>query len=133
MKYLDANFFVFALLDNTKLGENARALQQEIIEGKHSTVTSSLTLDEILWVLVRNNRRELIEEVIDDIYHMPNLTIVATSAAAPKTAVKYIQKYNLKPRDAIHLAVMEELKIKEIISDDVNFDGVRGVKRIGID
>jgi predicted nucleic acid-binding protein len=32
MKYLDANFFVFALLDNTKLGENARALQQEIIE-----------------------------------------------------------------------------------------------------
>ncbi len=132
MKYLDANFFVFALLDNTKLGENARALQQEIVEGKHSTVTSSLTLDEILWVLVRNNRRELIEEAIDDIYHMPNLTVVATSAAAPKIAVKYMQKYNLKPRDAIHLAVMEELKIKEIISDDVDFDKVQGIRRARI-
>jgi len=132
MKYLDANFFIFALLDNTKVGENTRQLQQKIIEGQYSAVTSSLTLDEILWVLVRNNRKELISEVIDDIYHMPNLTIVATSTAAPRAAVKYIQKYNLKPRDAIHLAVMEELKIKEIVSDDADFDKVRGIKRVGI-
>ena len=33
MFYLDANFFVFALFDNTKKGENARILQNEIIEG----------------------------------------------------------------------------------------------------
>lgn len=130
MKYLDANFLVFALLDNTDMGESARALQEEIAKGKHSAVTSSLTIDEILWVLVRNKKTELVSEVIDDIYLMPNLTILPTSASAPKNAVRYMQKYELKPRDAIHLAVMEEHGITEIVSDDVDFDRVRGIKRI---
>ncbi len=126
-----ANFFVFALLDNTRRGEKARAMQERIIGGEHA-VTSSLTLDELLWVLVKNNRKGLIEDAIDDIYSMPNLTIASVSASAPKNAVKYIKGHNLKPRDAIHLAVMEELGVKDIVSDDADFDRVKGIKRIDI-
>jgi hypothetical protein len=131
MKYLDANFFVFALLDRAKAGERARIFQKKIIKGEQA-VTSALTLDEILWVLVKNNRKELIEEVIEDLYTMPNLTIAPVSASAPRNAVKYIREYNMKPRDAMHLAVMEELNVKEIVSDDADFDVVNGIKRVDV-
>ncbi|MEK6973865.1 MAG: type II toxin-antitoxin system VapC family toxin [Nanoarchaeota archaeon] len=42
----------------------------------------------------------------------------------------FIEKYGLKPRDAFHLAIMENFNIKEIVSDDSDFDKIKGIKRI---
>ncbi|MEM2494139.1 MAG: type II toxin-antitoxin system VapC family toxin [Nitrososphaerota archaeon] len=38
--------------------------------------------------------------------------------------------YNLKPSDAIHLATMEKVGIKNIVTEDEDFDKVKEVKRI---
>ena len=40
-----------------------------------------------------------------------------------------IEKYNLKPRDAIHVASALTNNIKEIVSDDPDFDKVKEIKR----
>ncbi len=130
MFYLDANFFIFALFDTTTKGRNARKIQKKIIEGEIRAVTSALTLDEIMWVLVKNRKEHLMEEVIKDIYAMPNLEIKEVSPLIPIEALSFIKKYSLTPRDAFHIAIMKELRVKRIISDDKDFDRVREIKRI---
>lgn len=133
MFYLDANFFVFAVLDNTKTGQKAREIQREILEGKKEALTSSLALDEVMWVLRKNNRNVLIRKVIEDIYAFPHLQVVGVSSLVPLRALQSMEKYGLKPRDAFHAAVMEELNVSTIVSDDPDFDRVKWIKRIKLE
>ena len=130
MIYLDANFFIFALLDNTKKGEKARVMQKEIIGGKYIAFTSALALDEIMWVLIKNNKKNILRKAIEDIYAMPNLEVREVSSLVPVHALEFMEKYNLKPRDAFHAAIMKQFQLKEIASDDSDFDKVKELKRI---
>lgn len=127
--YLDANFFVFSNFDQTSRGENARALQEKILTGAKAT-TCALTLDEVMWVIIKNKRREALRETIEDIYAMPNLTIKEVLASTPLDALELMDQFHLKPRDAFHAAVMKSNGITEIASDDPDFDRVKGIKRI---
>jgi len=130
MLYLDANFFIFALLDNTERGIAARRIQKTIVEGKERAITSSLALDEIMWVLLRNKKQNLLRVAVEGIYLMPNLDIVSVSSTAPLMALDFLEKYDLKPRDALHIAVMRENKVEKIVSDDKDFDRIEWIKRI---
>jgi predicted nucleic acid-binding protein len=49
-----------------------------------------------------------------------------------KPVEKYLLKYGLKPSDAIHLATMEKAGISNIVSEDREFDRVKGIKRIWV-
>ena len=40
------------------------------------------------------------------------------------------EKTTLDPRDAIHIASMKELGLSSIISEDTDFDNIRGIERI---
>ena len=46
------------------------------------------------------------------------------------TALFFMEKYGLQPRDAFHAAAMKENDVFTIVSDDVHFDKVREFKRI---
>ena len=132
MIYLDANFFLFAILDVTQKGENARKIQGSIVAGKQDAMTSALTLDEIMWVLIRNKKKHAIRTVVEGIYSMPNLEVAEVSSSVPLIALELMEKYELSPRDAFHVAIMKEFKIRSIVSDDNDFDKVEWVKRIKI-
>ena len=131
MLFLDANFFVFAVGDMTKKGESARQLQREIIIGKKQAVTSVAVLDEVMWALIKNKKKHLVRRVVEDIYAFPNLEIKPVTVSTPIRVLDIMDMYNLKPRDALHVAVMEECNLKTIVSDDADFDRVRTIKRIG--
>ena len=132
MIYLDANFFLFASLDTTHKGENARKIQDSVIKGKRNAVTSALAMDEIMWVLIRNNKKHIMKTIVEGIYSIPNLEVISVSPTVPLLAVELIENYHLLPRDAFHAASMRELKITDIVSDDVDFDQVEWIKRIPI-
>jgi len=51
--YLDANFFVIAYSVDGKKGEHARQIVRQIIAGQQA-ITSSLALDEVMLVFVKN-------------------------------------------------------------------------------
>jgi len=127
--YLDANFFIFSNFDQTSRGENARRLQEKIIAGSKAT-TCALTLDEVMWVMIKNKREKALRETIEDIYAMPNLVVSDVSASIPLDALALMDLFHLKPRDAFHAAVMKSNGITEIASDDPDFDRVKGIKRI---
>jgi len=83
MLYLDANFFIFAVLDNTSRGVDARRLQLMIAKGEEKAVTSSLALEEVMRVLIRGRRQHLLRTAIEGIYSMPHLDVVEVSSTAP--------------------------------------------------
>ena len=133
MIYLDANFFIFALFDQTKKGSKARQIQKGIIEGEINAFTSALALDEVMWVIIKNKKSHLLRKVIEDIYSMPNLTVREVSSLIPLHALGFMEKYNLKPRDAFHLAVMENLQLVTIVSDDSDFDSIKNIRRLKLE
>jgi predicted nucleic acid-binding protein len=130
MLYLDANFFIFALLDKTSKGVNARSLQQKIVNGKERAITSSLALDEIMWVLIKANKQHLLRTAIEGIYSMPNLDVVEVSSIIPMLSLDFIERHDLKPRDAFHASVMKEKNVTAIVSDDDDFDRIEWIKRV---
>jgi predicted nucleic acid-binding protein len=63
---------------------------------------------------------------------LPYAEVLPVEEKDSKPAEKYLLKYGLKPSDAIHLATMEKAGISNIVSEDREFDKVRGIKRIWI-
>ena len=130
MIYLDSNFFLFSLFDQTIKGENARKLAQKIIDGGEKAITSALTFDEVMWIVLKNKRKEALRSTVESIYGMPNLSVKGVSESIPLDALALMEQFNLKPRDAFHVAIMKREGITEIASDDPDFDRVKGLQRI---
>lgn len=93
-------------------------------------MTCALTLDEVMWVVIKNKKGEVLRETIEDIYALPNLAIKEVPSSTPLDALVLMEQFGLKPRDAFHVAVMKSNGITEIASDDPDFDRVKGIKRI---
>ena len=127
--YLDANFFIFANFDNGQKGNGARKIHAQIVAGKPA-VTSVLTIDELMWVMIKNGKKELIRQVIEEIYSIPALMVKEVPALTALTAIDFMEKYGLKPRDAFHAAIMKSLGLTEIVTDDSDFDRIEWIKRI---
>lgn len=104
-------------------------VQEKIIRGTKA-ITRALTLDEVMWVLIKNRRSESIRDKVEDIYAMPNLTVKEVPASAPLDVLNLTNNFQLKPRDAFHASVMKANGVTEIVSDDPDFDRVKGIKRI---
>jgi predicted nucleic acid-binding protein len=81
--YLDSNFFLFSLFDQSSKGENARKLAREITKGEKKALTSALTLDEVMWIVIKNKRREALRSNVENIYAMQNLSIKEVSVLPP--------------------------------------------------
>ena len=47
-----------------------------------------------------------------------------------REAQKIVEKYRIKPRDAIHVACALKNGIKKVISDDPDLDRVKEIERI---
>lgn len=127
--YIDTNIFAFAHNDPGVKGDRARALLKKIAKGEQA-MTSVLVVDEMMWVLRKNRVAERTRRIVEMMYATRNLEIVEVPATTPLRALDFIERHNLKPRDAMHLAVMEHFREREIASDDADFDRIPNVKRI---
>jgi hypothetical protein len=129
MLYLDANFFIFALLDTTEKGSRATEIHRSIAKGRQKAVTSPLAIDELMWVLIRAGKKHLVRTAVEGVYATPNLDVLPVSPTIPLTALDLLERYDLRPRDAFHAAIMKENKLTEIVTDDNDFDRIEWMKR----
>lgn len=127
--YLDANFFIHLHGDNGPKGEVARKILQRIVKGEKAQ-TSALTFDEVMWVLRRAEKSEEIRGILEETYATPHLEILDVTADIPLKALDIMEKYNLRPRDAFHLALMHKHNIKILVSEDADFERIPSIKRI---
>lgn len=132
MIYIDSNVFIFAALNREELGEKARALLKDVQEGKKAAATSALTFDEVTWKILHARGFEAALLVAQDILEMPSLILLDANASVLATSFNLMKLYRLFPRDAIHAASAINNRVFTIVSEDKDFDKVKGIKRIGI-
>ncbi len=128
MIYLDANFFIFALLDTTEKGRNARAMLSAITDGEEKAITSVLALDEVMWSLITNDKEHLVESETRRIYRTANIDVKSVHRSAGLQAIDTLD--TLTPRDALHLSVMRRHDCTRIVSDDRDFDTIGDINRV---
>ncbi len=131
--YIDSNVFLYPVLyNNIKESETAREILAEI-EGKNiQAYTSTLTWDEVSYVVERIFGKTDSIEVGKRFLNFPFLRFIPVDDEIIRRSQVIREKYNLKPRDSIHLSCAIERNVSKIITDDADFDGIKEITRIPI-
>lgn len=131
MYYLDANVFIYPALYEGEKARGAETLLEAVTAGEEQAATASLTLDEVVWILSRNVSRETAIEQGRRILEFPNLRVLGVDTQQTLRALQYMERYDtLQPRDAIHLAAMDDHDIRIVVSDDADFENIEDVERL---
>ena len=126
--YVDINVFVYWLGNHPSFGETAHGWIKRIEEAPRGRyMTSSLTLYEtpvIIASLTGGILRDssLVEGVINPITSLKGLVIDPLKPEDLTQAVALMKEYDLDYEDSLHLTAALRRSIKEIISDDRDFD-----------
>ena len=147
--YLDT-MIPYALLRG--LEPKVQTLFHQIQSGAIQAFTSALTFDELtyrlLLALIRDAydgspldhlRREgpqligqfypRLEPALAQLRRFPHLTVLDVTLTDLEGMAQAIQRYHLKPRDALHLAAMERCNCFDLVSQDDDFDRAPMVRR----
>ena len=125
--YVDAGIFIAAALNNGEEGKTARDLifNQPI-------ATSSLTFTEILGTVTKLAGREQAKWMCGKFLAASKLQILQTNAQTASFTFENFNTTPLNPRQAAHLACMQQHEITLIASKDPEFDKINGIKRVKI-
>ncbi len=129
MLYLDANFFLTAAQGEDTAGFKAREILSAAATGTEKCVTSALTWDEIFWTIKKKLGTQKAVEQSERFMHLAGVEIVAADSQIIMAAHELCAKYNLDPRDAIHVATAITYQCKTIVSSDHDLDKVKEIKR----
>ncbi|MBS7649388.1 MAG: type II toxin-antitoxin system VapC family toxin [Candidatus Bathyarchaeia archaeon] len=133
MLYIDSNIFLYPIVYEVGAVEEAkrsRDLLLRIALGDVEACTSIITWEEVVWVVRRVFGLEPSIEQGKRFLTFPNLKFLAVKKSVILRAQELLEKYRVKPRDAIHAATAIENKITNIASYDKDFDIIREIKRI---
>ena len=133
MKYVDSNIFVYALGNTDKKTKKCIHILEKITKKEIESSTSLLTWDEFYYTIKKQMSKEEAVEESKKFLNFPNLIFLEVTKEIISKAQELISEYNLKPRDAIHAASAIKNNIKEIISDDPDFDKIKEIERIKVE
>ena len=132
MVYLDSSVFVYAVTHDPSKSAKAKeaiGILREVEENKTRGVTSLLSWDELAWVVWRLEGREASIRAGAAFLKLKNLSILAPGLPVMLRAQELVERYQLKPRDAIHVSTALNAGEKEIISEDEELDVVAEIIR----
>lgn len=136
MIYIDANIFIYPVIYDEAIEKRALTAKNiliKIAEGTLKSATASLTWDELTWIIRKTLGIKVAIGEGKKFLDFPNLKILSRDEKVIKEAQKLVESYNVKPRDAIHAGCAIKNKIKEIVSDDPDFDRIKEIKRIELE
>jgi predicted nucleic acid-binding protein len=151
--YLDTMVFYSVLRASSTV---ARALLKQIETGRFQAYTAVLTFDELayrmLLTLIRDKygkspqdhlRQDQagviaefypqIEQQLNQLQLLPNLTILDITLVDLIAMHRNSLAHHLLPRDALHLATMQKVGCKTLVSLDSDFDSIPGIHRYTLD
>ena len=131
--YLDANILAGFTIETSPFHQSAVNLIISLISNESIIVVSSLGLDEFLQAMrkdfiIRKFKPDLqiIKKAFTNILKIANLELVNPSIVKNehRKVINFMEKYNLRPRDAYHLFIMKSNKIKYFATFDNDFQRV---------
>lgn len=132
MIYIDSNVFIAAALYTDDVAEKAREIIKTVEDGELKAATSALTYDEVYWAVKNLKGKDAAHRASGGLLMLPNISILEVDRTILFEAHKLLDDYSLDPRDAIHAACAVSKGIKIMISEDSDFDKIKGLKRTRI-
>ncbi|MCZ7403081.1 MAG: PIN domain-containing protein [Candidatus Methanoperedens sp.] len=150
--FIDANIFLFEIFEDANFGDSSYDFIKKIESSEIKGYTSTLVLDEVLFKMIlmeASNKfnvsmKDVVRilkqepekltalekswENIREIQNMDNLTIFGVSPAIFKEAVEIALTCKLLPHDATHAAVAKEMNIRNIATNDDDFERMDFIK-----
>jgi len=131
--FIDANLLIY--LNTLKILDKRRMYENFYLEllSKYKAYTDVLVLDEVIYVSSRRYKApyktsiEFINSIV-----LPFVEILPLGETEYKKAAEILEKHQIKPSDALHLATMTLHNISKIASEDREFDKIDGITRIWI-
>ncbi len=133
MPYIDANIFLFPILyaeEQEPKVKPAKQILHSIEKGDLSAYTSTLAWAEVVWIVRKAMGKEVSVSQGQKLLGFSNLKWITIDENILSQAQALISKYNLHPRDSIHVASAISKNINVIISDDLDIDQVKEIKRV---
>ena len=130
MRFVDSNVFIYVLIRSPKNDyEIAKQILKRIENGEEA-ITNLAIIQEIVDWLEYNHRRKDVEKLLTAINSYLSLKKAEVCWSDMLKAIDDMKRYNLDLTDALTLQTMKKYNIKEIYTNDRDFDRVEGIKRI---
>jgi len=130
VRFIDSNVFIYHIDRNPVFGETSQKILQRVEKGEE-TVTSTLVLEEVFIHVEQEYSPRDIPAVLHSILSYVPLRIVPYTVEDMVRAIEILGDagFTVDWDDAVIVAVMERLGIREIYSNDHHFDRIPSVKR----
>lgn len=128
--FLDANVPMYATGREHPSRESSRAIMRAIVERPEACWTSAEVLQELYHLSIRRRETARGATAIRTLSTLLGVRVAALEARDLLWCLNSQFPDNLQARDRVHLAVMNRLSITNIISADVAFDGIDGIRRL---
>jgi len=101
-----------------------------VVRGERALSTSTLTWDEVVYVVRRLLGPEDSQDKAEDLLSLPNVAWVPVDLSLIRRASALYRALPILPRDAIHAASAIVAGEQEVVSEDRVFDRVPGITRV---
>ncbi len=108
---------------------DAQPLLEQCIAERRRLVSDAEVLQEILHRNVAIDRRDAIQPAFDALLGVVDEVFPVDAAAVVRAKAIVLGRRRLSARGAIHIAVMEQQGIEEILTSDAGFDSYPGIVR----
>lgn len=109
---------------------DAQRLLEKLVSDRQRLVTDPEVLQEILRRYVAINRRDAIQPAFDALLGVADQVLPVDRSVAERAKGIVLGRRHMSARDAVHLAIMEQHGIEQILTFDSGFDGFPGITRL---
>jgi len=109
---------------------DAQRLLEKLVSDRQRLVTDAEVLQEILRRYVAINRRDAIQPAFDALLGVADQVLLVDRSVAERAKGIVLGRRHMSARDAVHLAIMEQHGIGQILTFDSGFDGFPGITRL---
>lgn len=117
-------------LRHRPIGTDAQRLRERLATRNRRLVSDAEALQEILHRYVAIRRRDAIQPAFDTLLGVVDEMFPITVETVTLAREVVLGSPDLSARDAIHVAVMRQHGVEEILSFDRGFDAAPGIRRI---
>ena len=130
---IDSNIFIYLLNAAPRYVDLAHDVFAWIERPKHSAVTSTVTLAELLVLPYRMGDPQQLAQIYGLLTMYPNLEWVAPTLEVADTAARIRAAKGLRTPDALQAATALHSKATALVTNDAAFERVRELETIALD
>ena len=130
MIFIDSNVPMYLVGGPHRHKTDAQRLLEKLVSERERLVTSAEVLQEILHRYVAIDRRDAIQPAFDALLGVVDEVLAIEHGAVARAKTIIMGHRAISARDALHLAVMEQHGVAQIVSFDAGFDNFAGIVRL---